>query len=109
MEELKSLIFPNLSFPFKEDELLQAIELLPDNNKEAIKLSFLKKLSRKEIAAQLNWSFSKVHTKITRGITLLKYHLNPQYFAEMDNQLKSGINISSGSDSEHSQSNSGKQ
>lgn len=65
------------------EELRTAINNLPVENRQAITLHFLQNISRKEIANQLDWSASKVHNRITRGITLLKAELNPGYFDQM--------------------------
>ena len=67
-----------------EATLKKAISGLPEKNQIAIKLHYIDNVSRKEIAIQLNWSSSKVNTKITRGITLLKAELNPDHFKAID-------------------------
>ena len=64
----------------KRQELERAIGQLPEDNRKAIELYFFHQLSRKDIASLLGWSVSKVNTKLTRGISLLKWRLNPAYF-----------------------------
>lgn len=83
MQNLHKHIFPDNDKIFSEEFLRQlnnAIKNLPEENHKAINLHFKQKLSRKETALQLGWSLSKVNTKITRGISLLKWKLNPAAF-----------------------------
>ena len=68
---------------FDISNISEAITKLPSENRKALELHFIEKKSRKQIASHLNWSLSKVNQKITRGITLLKYQLHPDYFEEM--------------------------
>jgi DNA-directed RNA polymerase specialized sigma24 family protein len=79
---------------YKTTQLLHSINELPPQHRQAIELHFLQELSRKQIAIQLGWSYSKVHNRITRGITLLKWKLNPAYFDEM-NRISKNVLISS--------------
>ena len=67
-----------------KDALSDAILKLPEENRLAITLYFENNLNRKQIAEELCWSLSKVNQKITRGITLLKLQLNPEYFRQAD-------------------------
>lgn len=60
--------------------IMLAITRIPQDNRKAINLYYIKKYSRKQIACKLGWSFSKVNTKITRGISLLKRELYPNAF-----------------------------
>ncbi len=66
------------------EEFYSAVNGLPEANKTAIILHFIEQLKRQQIATELNWSVSKVNQKITRGITLLKQQLNPEYFRDAD-------------------------
>lgn len=68
------------ALPDVKVSLMGAIQDLPHDFKIVIDLYFLKGNSRKQIAVTLGWSLSKVNQKITRGITLLKQELNPDYF-----------------------------
>lgn len=83
MKSLEKYLFGNEQPGLRSASLLAAIAKLPEENQKVIRLHFLDKIPRKEIARQLNWSDTKVHNKITRGITLLKQELNPAYFEEM--------------------------
>jgi predicted DNA-binding protein YlxM (UPF0122 family) len=83
MHQLKHLILGNTFFDVSDDQIVTAINNLPVENQRVITLHFLENITRKEIANQLNWSASKVHNRITRGITLLKAELNPGYFDQM--------------------------
>jgi DNA-directed RNA polymerase specialized sigma24 family protein len=74
-----------------QDVILKTISHLPCDNRLVLELHFNQNLSRKQIAERLNWSLSKVHNKITRGITLLKRELHPEYFAEMNTLWKKYI------------------
>jgi RNA polymerase sigma factor (sigma-70 family) len=83
MQNLHKHIFPDNDKIFSGEflrELNSAIKNLPEENRKVINLHFEQKLSRKEIALQLGWSLSKVNTKITRGISLLKWKLNSTAF-----------------------------
>lgn len=77
-------IYPGASERPEISDLEQGIETLPRDHCIALRLHYGEQLSRKEIAAQLGWSLSKVNQKITRGITLLKFQLDPEYFEEMN-------------------------
>ena len=83
MHQLKHLVFGNTFSAVSDDQIVTAINNLPSENRQVITLHFRRNTSRKEIANQLNWSASKVHNRITRGITLLKAELNPGYFDQM--------------------------
>ena len=69
--------------PESEIAIRNAINTLPQENKEVLNLHYVHNIPRNEIALRLAWSLSKVNQKITRGITLLKYELDPGYFEEM--------------------------
>lgn len=71
-----------------DNSLSEAILNLPDENRVAIDLYFENNLTRKQIASKLGWSVSKVNQKITRGITLLKIKLNPEYFRKADEMME---------------------
>ncbi len=109
MKTIQEYIFPGNGNECGEKDLLLAIQNLPLANRLVIEKYFKNNISRKQIAAELSWSLSKVNTKFTRGITLLKHKLNPQYYSILNGALQSSLNISSGNDSEHSRNNSGKQ
>ena len=81
--------------PNVREELVRAIHQLPEDNRIVIELHFIQKVARKTIAAQLKWSLSKVNSKITRGITLLKHKLNPAYFTDMNKILSKQVSVSS--------------
>jgi len=93
METLISLIQSGCDVEMDITVIEKAIFELPTEHRQAIELHFLQELSRKQIAIQLGWSYSKVHNRITRGITLLKWKLNPSYFDEM-NRISKNILIS---------------
>jgi DNA-directed RNA polymerase specialized sigma24 family protein len=76
------------------EDIRSAMQKLPPDHCKAIELHFLQQLSRKQIANQLHWSLSKVNAKITRGITLLKYELNPSHFQKMDEVLAMPVIVS---------------
>lgn len=80
---LEAKIFSEDFSENEREKIKQQIVNLPMEHRQAIELHFFQQLSRKQIAAQLNWSYSKVHNRITRGITLLKAELNPAYFDQM--------------------------
>ena len=44
-------------------------------------------LSRREIAALLDWSSSKVSQRLTRAVSLLKYELHPEAFRKAEGLL----------------------
>ena len=90
-------------------KLIDTIETLPTENRKVIDLHFRRNISRKKIAAELGWSLSKVNTKITRGLTLLKYQLNPDYFTEMNKLIDGNIIAAGDNDSGHFQNKCGKQ
>ncbi len=102
MKTLSELIFSKRPELFDQDCIDHAINNLPADNAKVVRLHFIDRIPRKEIASRLNWSLGKVNNKITRGITLLKHQLNPQYYSEIDKTLKFLPNISSGNGSEHS-------
>ena len=83
MQDLYQHIFqhhePDVTKAF-QTRLRAAIKNLPQDNRQAITLHFIEKASRKEIAARLGWPLSKVNSKITRGVSLLKWELNPAAF-----------------------------
>lgn len=83
MKALTFLILSGNDVELDISTLEKAIRSLPPENRQAIELHFIQKLTRKEIATRLGWSYSKVHNRITRGVTLLKWQLNPAYFDEM--------------------------
>ena len=64
-----------------------AISKLPPDNKNVIELHFVQERTRNEIASDLGWSLSKVNQKITRGITLLKAEVYPEYFQKIDDAI----------------------
>jgi len=68
--------------PKWEIDLQSAIGELPPDNKKVIQLHFIENVSRKEVAQKLGWSLSKVNTKLTRGISLLRWHCNPAAFED---------------------------
>lgn len=70
------------------EDFYAAVNGLPEESKTVITLHFMQQVKRQQIATQLNWSISKVNQKITRGITLLKQELNPEYFQEADQIMK---------------------
>ena len=88
MKALITYLNENNNNPGNELSIFQAIQKLPIDNKMAIEMHFLNGVSRQQIATELNWSISKVNQKITRGITLLKQQLNPEYFREADQIMK---------------------
>jgi DNA-directed RNA polymerase specialized sigma24 family protein len=83
MQKLKHLIMATENEAICDSILLNAVNHLPEEYKQPIRLHYFNNLSRKEIATQLDWSYSKVHNRITRGITMLKVELNPAYFDQM--------------------------
>jgi DNA-directed RNA polymerase specialized sigma24 family protein len=67
---------------FDAEKLVNAISNLPEDNSTVINLHFIERISRKDIASRLGWSLSKVNTKLTRGITLLRWECNPSAFED---------------------------
>lgn len=87
IEKLLKKISGGQNVSFTQEQIKKAISQLPEDNRKAIELYYINNLSKKEIAVQLNWSASKVDNKITRGITLLRSHLIPGFFAKADEIL----------------------
>ncbi len=85
MQDLFDYVFYNHSpseIRAMKKKLLKAIEKLPDDNRTAITCHYIKRMARKEIVKHLGWPLSKVNGKITRGVTLLKWELNPTALAK---------------------------
>jgi RNA polymerase sigma factor (sigma-70 family) len=57
-----------------------AIAELPTEYRVVLELHYEWGLSRREIAALLEWSSSKVSQRLTRAVSLLKYELHPEAF-----------------------------
>lgn len=88
MDSLHKKLFPDGRNSFQIQDLEKAILTLPKQNREALYMHYWEKLPRRIIAVKLGWSLSKVSQKITRGITLLKLELNPNYFKSVDELIK---------------------
>ena len=64
-----------------------AIAGLPAEYGLVLDLHYGWELSRREIAALLGWSQSKVNQRITRGVSLLKYKLHPEAFDKAESVI----------------------
>jgi len=69
----------------------EAIARLPAEYGVVLDLHFAWGLSRREIAALLGWSTSKVSQRITRGVSLLKYELRPEAFQKAEELLNQSM------------------
>jgi hypothetical protein len=76
MEDLLYRIQSNVDVATAEE----AIARLPAEYGTVLDLHYGWGLSRREIAALLNWSPGKVSQRLTRAISLLKYELHPEAF-----------------------------
>lgn len=91
---LEAIIFQGNYSDNEIERIKQSILSLPLEYHQPIQLHYFNNLSRKQIAEELNWSYSKVHNRITRGVTLLKAELNPGYFNQM-RELATALYMSS--------------
>lgn len=62
------------------EEIRKTLTKLPEENRKAIELYYIRQMPKKEIAESLNWSLHKLNNKLTRGISLLKSSLIPGFF-----------------------------
>ena len=84
IEDLLHRIGSNADVDSAEDAILE----LPSEYKLVLELHYEWGLSRREIAAILDWSVGKVSQRLTRGATMLKYHLHPGAFRKAEALLK---------------------
>jgi DNA-directed RNA polymerase specialized sigma24 family protein len=80
MEALVKCLFPAASLPASKktmSEITEAVDELPSDNQQPLRLQYLEGMTRKQVAESLGWTLSKVHRKITRGITLVRKQINP--------------------------------
>jgi DNA-directed RNA polymerase specialized sigma24 family protein len=98
---LEAIIFNLDSSDKKQEEIKRHVAALPLEYQQAIQLHYFEECTRKEIAARLNWSYAKVHNRLTRGVTLLKAELNPAYFHSMREIAKNMMASSIGSQPVH--------
>ena len=66
----------------------RVIATLPPEYGQPLELYYVHELSRLEIARRLQCSVSTVSQRLTRGISLLKYQLNPGAFANAERILQ---------------------
>jgi|HubBroStandDraft_6_1064221.scaffolds.fasta_scaffold323521_4 DNA-directed RNA polymerase specialized sigma24 family protein len=83
MQDICNHIFPDSAFLVSKERKLaikEAIHHLPPDNRTVIQLHFFENISRKDISIRLSWSLSKVNAKLTRGLSRLRWELNPAAF-----------------------------
>ena len=68
-----------------------AIGRLPAEYSVVLELHYEWGLSRREIAALLEWSPGKVSQRLTRAISLLKYELHPEEFRKAEGLIKHSL------------------
>ena len=61
-------------------ELHDAIELLPEKNKEVVKLRFIEGLNTQEVSKRLDISPRTVETHVSKALRILREKINPSYF-----------------------------